>query len=242
MAEGWYDPSTLLKAQKAAEENEPKERIEKSAEHVEQRTSQKEEDIEEDDYGPALPGSGSLITLETSVGRGVQSGPTVPRLDDLQSRNEDARLDLDQAREARLEAMRKERQLDRKVQKDRLDELVPRAAAGTRERQIEKKQDLAASNRAFAASKDAGDMEVPESDVMGGDDLSELKRMRKEQERRKTEREIKREEILRAKTAEREERTARLRAKEEKTMTMLKELARSRFGDGNMQPATLKEE
>ena len=72
--------------------------------------------------------------------------------------------------------------------------------------------------------------------------MIELKNMKKEQERRKTEREIKREEILRARMVEREERVKHMRAKEDKTMSMLREIARERFGDGNVQPATLREE
>lgn len=146
------------------------------------------------------------------------------------------------ARERRLEDMQNERKSERKVQKERLDEMVPRAEAGTRERQLEKKKEVAASNRAFATSKDdGGDVEVRESDLMGEDSLSELKRMKREQDRRKTEREIKRDEIMRARAAEREERSQRLRAKEDKTMSMLKELARARFGDGNERSATLRE-
>lgn len=120
---------------------------------------------------------------------------------------------------------------------------MPRAQPGTRERQIEKKREIADSNRTFAAAKEAGgDAEIRDSDLMGGDDLSELKRMKKEQDRRKTEREIKREEILRARMAERGQKLKAIRDKEEKTMNMLKEIARDRFGDGNVQPASLREE
>ena len=122
-----------------------------------------------------------------------------------------------------------------------MDELVPKADAGTRERQLEKKQEVSASNRAFVASKEAGDAEIPESDLMGEDSLSRLKQLKKEAERKKSERELKREEILRARAAEREERSQRLRDKESKTMDMLKELARSRFGDGVQHEANLRE-
>ena len=147
------------------------------------------------------------------------------------------------ARERRSEEIQNERKVERKVQKERLEELVPRAEGGTRERQLEKKKEVAASNRAFATSKDdAGDVEVRESDLMGEDSLAELKRMKKEQDRRKTDREIKRDEIMRARAAEREERSQRLREKEDKTMSMLKELAKARFGDGNERAATLKED
>ncbi len=76
---------------------------------------------------------------------------------------------------------------------------------------------------------------------MGEDTLSELKRMKRDQERRKTDREVRRDEIMRAKMADREERSQKLREKEEKTMTMLRELARARFGDGNERAATLQE-
>lgn len=122
--------------------------------------------------------------------------------------------------------------LDRKDQKARLDELAPRAEAGTRERQLEKKQEIADSNRAFAASKDAGgDVELRDADVMGDEDsLGEVKRMKKENERRKNEREIRKEEILRARKAEREVRLAGLKEKEDRTMQMFKEIARARFG------------
>lgn len=170
-----------------------------------------------------------------------RQGPTIPNIDDIKSRSEDARLEADQERERRLKDLENARKSDRIEHKERLEEIAPRADPGSRERQLEKKRDVADSNRAFATAKDGGDAEIPESDVMGGDDLNELKKKRKEQERRKTDREIKRDEILRAKAVEREERSKRVREKEEKTMNMLKELARSRFGDGNVQPATLKD-
>ena len=49
-------------------------------------------------------------------------------------------------------------------------------------------------------------------------------------ERKKNEREIRKEEILRARNEEREERMREYRAKEEKTMAGLVALARARFG------------
>lgn len=195
---------------------------------------------DEDDFGPALPYD--IVHPKGDLSGGTRPGPTIPRLDDIRSRNEDARLSMEETREQRLEAMKQTRNLERKEQKERLDEIAPRAEAGTRERQLEKRRDLAASNRAFATSKEVGgEVDIPESDVMGGDDLSDLKRKKQEDQRRKTEREIRRDEVLRARAAELEERTQRMREKEEKTMSMLRELARSRFGDGNEQPATLKD-
>ena len=73
-------------------------------------------------------------------------------------------------------------------------------------------------------------MELPESDIMGEDGLSEFKRMKQNEERKKTERELRREEVLRARTAERDERLRGMREKEEKTMAYLMEIKKQRFG------------
>lgn len=107
--------------------------------------------------------------------------------------------------------------------------MVPRAQAGTRERQIEKKREVAASNRAFKEANEPGTEEVGERDLMGGDEDG-IKRQIKEQAKKKSEREIRKEEALRAREAEREEKMQVLRDKEDKTMAMLKAIARERFG------------
>jgi hypothetical protein len=122
------------------------------------------------------------------------------------------------------------RKLDRKAQKTALDELVPRAEAGTRERQLEKKKELNEKMKSFR-EKSPGAVEVPDQELMGGgDSIRDFKRVKQEAERKKTERELRKEEILRARTAEREERLGEYRAKEEQTMDMLKALAKQRFG------------
>ena len=99
---------------------------------------------------------------------------------------------------------------------------------------LEKKREKADSNRTFAASKtEAGGVEeVPESDLLGGEDggIEGFKKQRKEMERKKNEREIRREEILRARLEERDERIRNYKAKEEKTMSGLVALAKARFG------------
>jgi hypothetical protein len=124
---------------------------------------------------------------------------------------------------ARRDDIRFERKLDRKAQKNALDELAPRAEAGTRERQIEKMKSF--------REKSPGAAEVPDTELMGGGDgVGEYKKMKQELERKKNERELRKEEILRARMAEREERLSEYRAKEEETMTMLKALAKQRFG------------
>lgn len=65
---------------------------------------------------------------------------------------------------------------------------------------------------------------------MGDGGLEDYKAKKGEMERKKNEREIRREEMLRARAAEREERLTVHRAKEEKTVEMLKALAKERFG------------
>jgi hypothetical protein len=131
---------------------------------------------------------------------------------------------------ARRDDIRFERKLDRKAQKSALDELAPRAEAGTRERQIEKKKEVNEKMKSFR-EKSPGAAEVPDTELMGGGDgVGEYKKMKQELERKKNERELRKEEILRARMAEREERLSEYRAKEEETMTMLKALAKQRFG------------
>ncbi|KAF2764688.1 hypothetical protein EJ03DRAFT_18294 [Teratosphaeria nubilosa] len=192
----------------------------KLLDHQEPRGIREEDDDDDDNgYGPALP--------ESARNR---RGPALPGFQDLQHRQELA----DEDREARIADIRFDRKLDSKTQKERLEELVPRADLGSRERQLEKKRDVAAVNREFKEAKDGGQMEeVGEAQLMGGGDgLDDYKARLKANEKKKTEREIRKEEVLRAREAEREERRKGFRAKEEKTMEMLKSLARQRFGSG----------
>lgn len=218
LAEGWYDPKTKERADERAVEMgvQPKTR------HEVQRVTpgshpvakiEAAEDDDDDDFGPALPMH--------------RSGPSVPSFQDLQHRQELT----EEERSARMADIRNDRKLDRKTQKERLEELAPRADPGSRERQMEKKRETTASNRSFADAKDSGAAEVPESELMGGGDgVSEFKAQLKTRERAKNEREIRKEEQLRAREAEREERVAEHRKKEDKTMDMLKALAQQRYG------------
>lgn len=131
---------------------------------------------------------------------------------------------------ARRDGIRYDRKLDRKAQKAALDELVPRAEAGTRERQLEKKKEVNEKMKSFR-ERSPGAAEVPDTELMGGGDgVGDFKRMKQDMERKKNERELRKEEILRARMAEREERMSEHRAKEESTMEMLKALAKQRFG------------
>ncbi|RMZ20911.1 hypothetical protein D0859_15077 [Hortaea werneckii] len=147
---------------------------------------------------------------------------------------------LAEDREAQRAQIREDRRQDRKTQKERLEELVPRAEPGTRERQLEKKREKAAANRAFRDAKEGGGAaaggmeEVDDKELMGGggdgDGEDDYKAQIQARERQKNQREIRKEEVLRARAAEREGRVAEHRRKEERTMEMLRELAKQRFG------------
>ncbi|GAB1742714.1 hypothetical protein NU219Hw_g8426t1 [Hortaea werneckii] len=253
LAEGWYDPDTKRKvdARYAVVEEEEEDardgdvrsgpvaggggawgtgkpgppsvaRDEEAHHGADNRKDDNEdEDEDEDDYGPSLPPSAEAKPL----------GPAVPSLQDLQHRQEL----LEDDREARRARIREDRRLDRKTQRERLEELVPRAEPGTRERQLEKKQEKASAHRAFRdGGGGAGEMEeVGDQELMGGGGEGgedDFKAQVKARERQKNQREIRKEEVLRARAAEREGRVAEHRRKEEKTMGMLRELAKQRFG------------
>jgi hypothetical protein len=218
LAEGWYDP----KAKERADERAVEMGVQPVLRHEPQRATSgpqpvakveaADEDDDDDDFGPALPVH--------------KSGPSVPSFQDLQHRQELT----EEERAFRIADIRNDRKLDRATQKERLEELAPRADPGSRERQLEKKRETTATNRSFADAKDSGAAEVPENELMGGGDVSEFKAQLKTRERAKNEREIRKEEQLRAREAEREERLAEHRKKEDKTMDMLRALAQQRYG------------
>ncbi|KAI5202787.1 hypothetical protein E4T39_04442 [Aureobasidium subglaciale] len=222
LAEGWYDPVTKEKADRAAPEARTSRRS--PSPDVQHRPQQQQQqhaapnqpvashDDSEDEYGPSLPTTLSRV------------GPKIPSMQDLQYRNELAEED----ETARRQDLTFDRKMDRKLQKERLEELNPRAEPGSRERQLEKKREKAGANRAFREEKSPGAEEVGEGDLIGGEDG--IKAHLQATQRKKSERELRKEEILRAREAEREERLAEHRAKEDKTMDMLRTLARQRYG------------
>lgn len=111
------------------------------------------------------------------------------------------------------------------------DEIAPRAEAGTRERMLEKRREVAAGNREFAAARGGSPEAARDEDLMGEEnDFAAMKREKEKDQRKKNEREIRREEILRARAAEREERAQAYRQKEQETMSFLQALAKQRFG------------
>lgn len=177
---------------------------------------------EDDDFGPAPPPG--------EAARHAGHGPTIPKMDDIALRNELREEDRSLERSNYAADMRHERGVDRKVQKERLDELVPRADPGSRERQLEKKRETTSTLKDFRDAKEGGDVDIGDTDLMGDDSLEGYRKQKVEMERQKNEREIRREEIMRARAAEREERLSERRTKEAQTMEYLKAIAKERFG------------
>ncbi|KAF2016085.1 hypothetical protein BU24DRAFT_422419 [Aaosphaeria arxii CBS 175.79] len=226
LARSWYDP-TMLKIAKDTVSSYRRPSPDRNLRDSPQRNSYRPTDQEppgspesEDDIGPAPP---SHLSSSRAV------GPTIPRMDDIELLNEQRREDRARDRSDYVDDIRHERKLDRKLQKERLEELAPRADPGSRERKLEKKGVTTRAMRDFGDAKEGGEVEMGESDLMG-DDGDALKRQKLEMERKKSEREIRRDEIMRARAAEREERLAGHRAKEAQTMEYLKAIAKDRFG------------
>lgn len=218
LAQGWYDPEMKERVDERwktrPEASHAQQRVLSTSKPSKEEVEEQDDDDEDDGYGPALPSRSSRL------------GVAIPSLNDLQHRRELA----DEDRSARTADLRYERKADRNLQKERIEEIAPRADPGSRERQMEKKQAFTAVNREFKDAKDGGDVEVGDSELMGDDGVEGYKKPKKEMEKKRTEREIRKEEVLRAREAEREERLQVQRAKEEKTMSMLRDLARERFG------------
>ncbi|KAF2086613.1 hypothetical protein K490DRAFT_44008 [Saccharata proteae CBS 121410] len=220
LAEGWYDPAMKQKAAEMLDEEPTRQASRGSPEYGEEpqrkEDAHADSDDSEDEFGPAAP-------LPGQAGR---VGPAIPKAGDLQMRDELLREDMALQRED----LRFERKTDRRLQKERLEELVPRADPGSRERQMEKKAEKTAAVRGFRDAKSPGAEEVGDGELMGDDGVDAYKKRKKDFERKKTERELRAEEQLRIREYEREERLAEHRAKEEKTMDMLRDLAKKRFG------------
>ncbi|KAJ6167734.1 hypothetical protein N7497_000577 [Penicillium chrysogenum] len=238
LAGGWYDPATLAKARKSAEE-EPAAgprggrespdytQGQRAADEARQDPPVGDDDEDEDDeYGPTLPQAGSR-----KGGPHPQAGPAIPTMQDLELKRESAIEDAIAARGESRDQYRAEIRAHKSALRHLEDEVAPRAEAGTRERQLEKRREAAASNRAFADARGGSPEAARDEDLLGGDnELSALKREKEKDQRKKNEREIRREEILRARTAEREERAQAYRQKEQETMSFLQALAKQRFG------------
>lgn len=234
LAEGWYDPEMfqrILERGPPPPPSPPPQREQQQQQQQQQQSDSSDqgppgaryldrnagEDEDEDmDYGPVLPGAAPGDR---------RAGATIPNKQDLVLRDELA----EESREADRDDIRAARKADRKLQKERLEELAPRAEAGTRERKLEKRQEVNEKMRQFRDKSPGG--EVRDGELMGGgDSLEEYKQAKEKEQRRKSEREIRREEIERAKREEIEEKRRAWQQREDKTVSMLRELARQRFG------------
>lgn len=243
LAEGWYDPEMFERIVKEAPErpdprlrdepvvkkargqpkvesvNEAREPIPEDRERSDNEEGDEDED-DDDDYGPPPPPGTSTVHSAS------RKGPGIPSLNDLALQRE-AAAETYAAQKADLRLARK---ADRAQQKEALDELVPRAEPGTRERKLEKKAGVNEKMRSFREKGDVVE-EVDDGELMGGGDgVADFKRAVANQQRKKTERELRREEEARARWEEREEKLKEWRAREEEKMKGLKELAKARFG------------
>lgn len=227
LARGWYErvvsaqrdgPSTAVVV--ATTSREPHTKRVRRSEPRDDSPDSSPDSSDDSDFGPASP-----LDLQTSqVTR--KHGPVPPKMQELSLQRE---LEAEDKAYQRADSAHA-RSLDRRAQKEALDELVPRAEPGTRERQLEKKREVNEKMRRFRDPSPGG--EVDDSTLLGagaggGESFAQKKAAL---ERKKNEREIRREQLLKARIAEREERVQGMREKEEKTMAMLKALAASRFG------------
>ncbi|KAF2633894.1 hypothetical protein BU25DRAFT_325320, partial [Macroventuria anomochaeta] len=168
LARSWYDPSMLQTAQEAvqayragSQSPRPAKRASPEYEQRASASAQKSDDSD-DDFGPAPP---------THLARASGHGPTIPRFDDLTHRNELRDEDNARDRSAHASDTRHERKAERETQKERMDELAPRADPGSRERQLEKKRDMTSTLQSFRNAKEGGDVEIGESELMGDDGI-----------------------------------------------------------------------
>ncbi|CCF45369.1 hypothetical protein CH063_14477 [Colletotrichum higginsianum] len=240
LSQGWYDPEMFVAAKERAIEegidgprdgagrDETEEAMEEKRGRVGDEDGiedDEDDDEDDDDLGPRPP--------PTAREGGQRSGPGIPSMADLSLHRETLAEEAQREREARVADLRQQRKDDRKLQRERLDDVAPRAEAGTRERQLEKKALVNDKMKEFRdkGGGDGGVPEVAEQELMGGgDSLQEFKAMKAREERKKTEREVRREEIARAREVERQERVREYREREEGVMKGLRELARQRFG------------
>ncbi|KAK2750974.1 hypothetical protein FQN57_000049 [Myotisia sp. PD_48] len=185
-----------------------------------------DEDEDEDTYGPQAP-------IPQFSGTMQKSGPKIPTIEDLEIKRDAEREALEEARETQYLSHKQEKLKHKSELRAFEDEVAPRAEPGSRERRIEKKQERSAANLSFAESKRGGSPTeaVADADLLGGgDDLQSLRQVKAKQERKKNERELRKQEFLRARAAEREVRLRSYQQKEEETMSYLKAIAQERFG------------
>ncbi|KAI9673123.1 MAG: hypothetical protein M1817_002985 [Caeruleum heppii] len=231
LAEGWYDPATLQKAVTASTSSldEPGPRRRKSPVYdVERAGRQHDGDSESDDdfVGPELPS-----TTRDDGGGGKRAGAAAPKMDDLLMRREETLSTARQSHSDTKHLHKHAQKSHRLAQKAELDDLLPKPDPGTHAARLEKRAALNEKMSGYRDRSPGG--EVNDGELMGGgeaDDLHALKRRIKEEGRKKNEREVRKDEMLRARAEEREERLREYRAKEDKTMEYLRAVAKQNFG------------
>ncbi|PWN26207.1 hypothetical protein BDZ90DRAFT_261534 [Jaminaea rosea] len=135
----------------------------------------------------------------------------------------DTQYEAEVSREASRRASQAQRKAERRDARERDEELNPRATG--REANMERRRQRNAANRDFdEARKGGGDVELPESTLMGGGSSFQDAMAARSRSTAKRD----------AKRAEREEemgqRRSEYRAKEDSTMEMFRAMARERFG------------
>ncbi|KAL8423316.1 hypothetical protein RB596_003506 [Gaeumannomyces avenae] len=194
-------------------------------------TSSDDDDESDDDNGfgpppPPPPGGAAPARGRAWPASSARQGPGIPTTQDLEER----RAADDEARQAERRAGALARRADRAEQKERLDELAPKADAGTRERRLEKRRELNDKLRGFREGS-AGAADVGDGELMGGGDgADDFRAALASQQRKKTERELRREEEARARAEELRKRLQNYHAREDRVVGALKELAKQRFG------------
>ncbi|KAK4044250.1 protein N-terminal and lysine N-methyltransferase EFM7 [Parachaetomium inaequale] len=232
LAEGWYDPEVFQGAARDYQDtgkaspspSAPAINPPPSNNHNQEVESNEDEDADSDTdadaFGPPPPpppGQEHLPHRHNHHHNPPSSkppGPSIPTETDLSLRDEA----LAASRASSLTAHRQARRAHRLEEKARLDEALPRADAGTRERRLEKKKELNEKLKGFREkSPTGGGAEVAEGELMGGgDSVEEYKAMVRQREERKKERVGRREEAERARREEREERVRGYREREER--------------------------
>ncbi|KAL8359903.1 hypothetical protein RB598_008313 [Gaeumannomyces tritici] len=186
------------------------------------------ESDDDDGFGPPPPPPGGAAPARGRAwpASSTRQGPGIPTTQDLEER----RAADDEARQAERRAGALARRADRAEQKERLDELAPKADAGTRERRLEKRRELNDKLRGFREGS-AGAADVGDGELMGGGDgADDFRAALASQQRKKTERELRREEEARARAEELRKRLQNYHAREDRVVGALKELAKQRFG------------
>ncbi|KAK9451773.1 uncharacterized protein V1518DRAFT_409518 [Limtongia smithiae] len=183
--------------------------------------------------GPMLPPT----LLSDSGGSRPARGPTLPSLDDVQTQN--AELYDESIRQIRADRKQRGVQFQETVT-GALGNLIhgggeDSGRAG--DNRMEKRKLENESRREYIRARSPGGMdEIEDDELMEGttgstqiNKLSEIAQRKAEKERLKRER---REAIYRERDAERRKRWDAMELREKKTVEMLRELARQRFGEG----------